>query len=139
MDKRRSRRRPSSDRVAKWEPWPDGEYYFLIAYVKKGSDFTLDEAVARLRAALPGRLVQAFPCRRDRRVLAPMGLDLMVGFYIQAAPSDADEPRPAAAGGGGGGAPTGPGAAVRQASEVLSGFRDVWAYDSGGRAKVSSC
>ncbi len=50
---------------------PDGEYYCLTAFVAKGSDFTLDEAGARLRAALPGRVVRGFPTRRDRRVLAP--------------------------------------------------------------------
>lgn len=60
------------DRVAKVDySLPDGEYYCLTAFVAKGSDFTLDEAGARLRAALPGRVVRGFPTRRDRRVLAP--------------------------------------------------------------------
>jgi hypothetical protein len=139
MDKRRRRRRPpASDREAEWEPWPDGEYYLLIAYVQKGSDFAPEEAVARLQAALPGRLVRAFPCRRNRRVLDPLGCDLIVGFYIQASPTDADGPLPATAEGGGACVPTEAGAAVRQACEVLSGFRGVWACYTGGKAKLST-
>src|SRR4051812_45552629 len=95
MGKRRSRRQLDVDDFL-----PDGEYYLVIAYVSKGSDFTPAEAVTRLQAALKGRVVRAFPCRRDRRVLGPWGGDLIVGFYLQAAPSDAGEPPAAAEVGG---------------------------------------
>jgi len=133
MGKRRSRRQPEVDHLL-----PDGEYYLIVTYVAKGSDFTLAEAVTRLQAALSGRVVRAFPCRRDRRVLAPWGGDLIVGFYVQAAPSDAGEPLPATAEGGPGPTPGGSCAAVRRACEVLAGFRGVVAYDWGGKAKLSS-
>jgi hypothetical protein len=133
MGKRRSSRQPEVDYFL-----PDGEYHNIIAYVTKGSDFTLAEAVTRLQAALSGRVVRAFPCRRDRRVLAPWGGDLIVGFYIQAAPSDAGEPLPATAEDGGVPTPGGSCAAVRRACEVLSGCRGVKAHDFGGRAKISS-
>jgi hypothetical protein len=97
------------DGVAKVDdPLPDGEYYCLTAFVRKGSDFTLDEAVARLRAALPGRVVRCFPARRDARALAPWGGDRIVGFFIGVASSEA-----------------GGRAAVLRACDVLSGFRGV--------------
>jgi hypothetical protein len=67
---------------------PDGEYYCLTAFVRKGSDFTLDEAVARLRAALPGRVVRGFPCRRDRRVLGPWDGEQIVAFFLEATAGD---------------------------------------------------
>jgi hypothetical protein len=109
---------------------PDGEYFCLLAYVPKGSDFTLDEAVARLQTALPGRVVRAFPLRRDRRVLAPWGGEQIIGFYIGAAPSDAGGRPPATAEDAGVPAPGGR-ATVRRASEVLSGFRGVGVHDLG--------
>ena len=40
MGKRRSRRQPEVDYLL-----PDGEYYNIIAYVAKGSDFTHAEAM----------------------------------------------------------------------------------------------
>ena len=124
--------------MTKVGPLPNGEYLCLQAFVAEGNDFTLDEAMTRLRAALPGRVVWSFHHRRDRRVLAPWGGDLIVGFYIQAAPSDAGGPLPATAEDGDAPAPGGSCAAVRRACEVLSGFRGVGAHDFGGRAKISS-
>jgi hypothetical protein len=105
---------------------PDGEYYCLTAFVAKGSDFTLDEAMARVRAALPGRVARGFPTRRDRRVLGPWDGEQIVGFFIEAIAGD----RPAAEGED---APA-PGrapAAVLRACEILSGFQGVGVYDQG--------
>jgi hypothetical protein len=109
-------------------PMPEGAYYCLTAFVVKGSDFTPDEAVARLRAALPGRVVRAFPTRRDRRVLGPWNGEQIVGFFIEA--TAGDRPPPAAEGEDAP-APGGCPAALLRACEVLSGFRGVGVYDQG--------
>jgi hypothetical protein len=106
---------------------PDGEYYCLTAFVAKGSDFRLDEAVARLRAALPDRVVRGFPTRRDRRVLGPWDGEQIVGFFLAASAGD----RPLAAEGEDAPAPGGSPAAVLRACEILSEFRGVGVYDQG--------
>jgi hypothetical protein len=104
---------------------PTGEYYCLMVYVPKDSDFTLDEAIARLQAALPGRVVRAFPARRDRRVLDYWGGKLIAGFYIGAKPSDARCSPPATAGDGDAPMTAGGRDAVLRAREILTGFRGV--------------
>ena len=117
--------------MAKVDPLPDGEYYCLTAFVAKGSDFTIDEAVARLRAALPGRVVRGIPFRRDRRVLAPWGGEQIVGFFIEVTAETAGGRAPAAFEGTDAPAPGGCRAAALRACEVLSGFRSVGVYDMG--------
>ena len=77
------------------------------------NNFTLDGAVARLREALPDRVVWGIPTRRDRRILDYWDGDQIVGFYIGAKPSDAGD------------------SAARRACEVLSGFRGVGVHDTG--------
>jgi hypothetical protein len=117
--------------MGKVDPLPNGDYFSLIAFVAKGSDFTLGGAVARLQAALPGRVVRGIPVRRDRRVLAPWGGDQIVGFFIEVAPGSARRRRPTAVGEEDAPASAGYRAAAQRACEVLSGFRGVGVYDLG--------
>lgn len=111
------------DGVAKVDPLPDGKYFCLAALVAEDSDFTLDEAVARLQAALPGRVVLAFPTRRNRAALAPWGGKQFVGFYIEAAAETAGGLPPALEGTDAP-APDGCPAVLRRAWKFCPGSRE---------------
>ena len=101
--------------MAEVEPLPDGQYLGLVAYIAEESDFTVDEAVARLRAAFPSREVRALPTRRNRAVARALGVKQMMVFLVEQ-PQVTDERRHAD---------------IRRACEVLSGFRGVTAFDIG--------
>jgi hypothetical protein len=95
------------------EPLPDGQYIGVGAYIAEDSDFTLDEAVARLRAAFPGREVRALPVRRSAAVARALGVKRMIVFLVEQ-PQVTDERCRAD---------------IQRACEVLSGFRGAWAFD----------
>ncbi|HYT87821.1 MAG TPA: hypothetical protein VEL76_03805 [Gemmataceae bacterium] len=117
--------------MAKIDPLPNGAYLSLVAFVAEGSDFTLNKAVARLQAALRGRVVRAIPTRRDRRVLDFWGGKQIVAFFVEVTAEAGGARPPAAVEGADELLPGGCRAIALQACEVLSGFHGVRVSDVG--------